>query len=263
MPFADVNGQHIYYEDTGGDGPVLAFSHGFAMDQDMFVEQVADLSSSYRCITWDMRDHGQSTSDGKEFTVWDCARDLEALLDQLGIREVGLVGFSFGGWLSNRLALARPDLVRGLAIVDSYERIEPPEQRESYQQIKQALLANGFDAAMTSMLRGFLFGADYDARVWIGKWRARPPALLARGYDAMFARDDINDRLGEITCPSIVLHGEGNPANGPEVPGELAERLGACEGLVIVPNSGHTSTLENPAFVNAQLRSFFERVFTG
>ena len=64
------------------------------------------------------------------------------------------------------------------------------------------------------------------------------PHLPAPGYDAMFGRNDINDRLGEITCPSIVLHGEHNPANGPEVSQELADRLGACDGLTIVPGSG-------------------------
>lgn len=259
MPFVDVNGQHVYYEDTGGTGPAIVFSHGFAMDQDMYAAQVAALRDTFRCITWDYRDHGQTRGDGGPYSVLDLADDLAALLATLGISRVGVVGFSMGGWVSTRLALAHPDLVAALAIVDSYERMESPEVAAGYAQIKSSLLEHGFNIDMVAMLRGFLFGPDYDASVWIGKWRARSPHLLAPGYDAMFGRDDINDRLGAIRCPSIVLHGEHNPANGPEVSQELADRLGACEGTRIVPGSGHTSTVERPEFVNETLLVFFQR----
>ena len=43
MPFADVNDQHIYFEDSGGRGPAVIFSHGFLMDHEMFAPQVAAL----------------------------------------------------------------------------------------------------------------------------------------------------------------------------------------------------------------------------
>jgi pimeloyl-ACP methyl ester carboxylesterase len=191
--------------------------------------------------------------------VNDLSADLAALLGHLGIARVGLVGFSMGGWVSTRLALARPDLVGAIAIVDSYERMETPEVAAGYAQIKASLLEHGFNREMIAMLRGFLFGADYDASIWVGKWRARSPHLIAPGYDAMFGRNDINDRLPDIKCPSIVLHGEHNPANGPDVSQELADRLGACEGMTIVPGSGHTSVVERPEFVNETLRSFFSR----
>ena len=51
MSFADVNGQHIYFEDTGGPGAAVIFSHGFLLDHEMFEPQVADLSDEFRCIT--------------------------------------------------------------------------------------------------------------------------------------------------------------------------------------------------------------------
>jgi pimeloyl-ACP methyl ester carboxylesterase len=58
MPVAKVNGQSINYTDTGGEGPVLIFSHGFFLDLTMFDAQVASLSASYRCIAWDERGFG-------------------------------------------------------------------------------------------------------------------------------------------------------------------------------------------------------------
>lgn len=51
MPYAHVNGQRLYYEDTGGDGPAIVFSHGLLMDGSMFAPQVQALRGAWRCIT--------------------------------------------------------------------------------------------------------------------------------------------------------------------------------------------------------------------
>lgn len=47
MPYAEVNGQRLFYEDTGGDGPPVAFSHGLFMDHTMFDPQVQALQDRY------------------------------------------------------------------------------------------------------------------------------------------------------------------------------------------------------------------------
>ena len=114
MPYADVNGQRICYEDSGGDGPPVIFSHGFLMDREMFAAQVAALSPEYRVVTWDERGFGETEFDGEPFTYWDSARDCLGLLDQLGIGEAVLGGMSQGGFLSLRAALLAPDRVRAL-----------------------------------------------------------------------------------------------------------------------------------------------------
>ena len=49
MPSAEVNGQRIYYEDTGGSGPPVIFSHGLFMDHEMFAPQVERFARSWRC----------------------------------------------------------------------------------------------------------------------------------------------------------------------------------------------------------------------
>ena len=77
MPFAQVNGQELYFEDTGGNGPAIVFSHGLLMDQSMFAPQVTALRSAYRCITWDERGHGRTAADTlSPFTYYDSADDL-------------------------------------------------------------------------------------------------------------------------------------------------------------------------------------------
>ena len=78
MPYAAVNDQGLYYEDTGGDGPVLVFSHGLLMDHSMFASQIAALSDRYRCIAWDERGHGRTASAEPlaPFSYYDSANAL-------------------------------------------------------------------------------------------------------------------------------------------------------------------------------------------
>jgi len=124
MSFADVNGQHIYFEDSGGDGTAVLFSHGFLMDHEMFEPQVAALAGEFRCITWDERGFRQ-TEATSDFTYWDSADDALALLTHLGIARAFLVGMSQGGFLSMRAALRAPERVRGLGLIDTQSGPEP------------------------------------------------------------------------------------------------------------------------------------------
>src|SRR2546428_5635420 len=123
MPFADVNGQHVYFEDSGGSGPPVVFSHGFLMDHEMFAPQVEELSDEFRCITWDERGFGQTPATAA-FTYWDLAADCLALLDHLGIEQAALAGMSQGGFLSLRAALTAPARVKALVLIDTEAGVE-------------------------------------------------------------------------------------------------------------------------------------------
>ena len=112
MAFAEINGQRIFYTDSGGDGPAVIFSHGFLMDHSMFDPQVAALAPEFRVITWDARGFGATEFDEKPFTYWDSAGDALALCDHLGIDRAVFAGMSQGGFLSLRAALLAPDRVR-------------------------------------------------------------------------------------------------------------------------------------------------------
>ena len=142
MSFADVNGQHIYFEDSGGDGPPVLFSHGFLMDHEMFEHQVAALSGEFRCITWDERGFGQTEAKAA-FTYWDSADDAVALLTHLGIDQAFFVGMSQGGFLSMRAALRSPERVRGLGLIDTQSGPEPEAARPVYDAMTDEWLANG------------------------------------------------------------------------------------------------------------------------
>jgi 3-oxoadipate enol-lactonase len=258
MSFADVNGQHIYFEDSGGDGAPVLFSHGFLMDHEMFVHQVAALSGEFRCITWDERGFGQTEATA-DFTYWDSADDALALLTHLGIERAFLVGMSQGGFLSMRAALRAPERVLGLGLIDTQSGPEPEAARPVYDAMTDEWLANGASDELAGAVASIILSPGNDLAPWIAKWQARPREFIRAPYRALVEREDISDRLPEITAPAIVFHGEADSAIPMERAEQLLAELPNCEDLVRIPGAGHASNLSHPDAVNGPLAAFLRK----
>jgi 3-oxoadipate enol-lactonase len=253
MPFADVNGQHIFFEDSGGNGPAVILSHGFLMDHEMFAAQVAALSE-FRCIAWDERGFGATAATGP-FTFWDSADDALALLAHLGVERAFFVGMSQGGFLSLRAALRAPDRVRGLALIDSQAGPEPPEVIPLYEAMTDEWVANGPSDELAETIAEIILGPA-DHAPWIAKWKARPKEFIREPFRTLAGRDDVSGRLTEITAPAIVFHGEADVAIPMEKAEQLQKELPNCETLVRIPGAGHAANVSHPEMVNGPLLKF-------
>jgi 3-oxoadipate enol-lactonase len=256
MPLLTTDAADLYFEDTGGDGAPVVLSHGLLMDHEMFEPQVAALRDEFRCITWDERGHGQTTTEGS-WTYWDSGRDLIILLDRLDIDRAFLVGMSQGGFLQMRAALLAPERVLGLAFIDSQAGPEDP----AMQPVHDAFVATwreGPDRGLAETVAGIILGpADHEP--WIEKWLARPPEDIVEPYRTLTTREDLHDRLREIACPSIVIHGTDDGAISMDKAERLCGELPGCEAIVRIPGAGHASNLSHPGIVNEALRDFFRR----
>jgi 3-oxoadipate enol-lactonase len=258
MPFVSANGQELYYEDTGGDGPPLVCSHGFLMDHRMFAPQVDELADVYRIITWDERGFGRTRHDGQPFTYWDSARDVFALLDHLGIERAVLVGMSQGGYLSLRAALLQPDRVRALALIDTQAPPETPEKIAEYRVMVETWVEHGYLEEIADVVAGLILGVPELEDEWRSRWRDidRPSLALASG--ALLDRDDISDRLPELAMPVLLLHGTEDSAIPVDRSREICAAVEDCRGLVEVEGARHAANLTHPHVVNPALRSFLE-----
>jgi pimeloyl-ACP methyl ester carboxylesterase len=256
MPFAEVNGQRIRFEDTGGAGAPVILSHGFLMDREMFAPQVDALSREFRVITWDERGFGETEFDGRPFTYWDSAQDCLSLLDHLGIEQAVLGGMSQGGFLSMRAALLAPERVRALVLIDTQSGVEDPERLPAYRQMQQTWLEHGPVDELAQTIANLIIGDPMLNEVWIAKWRQLPRESLKAPGDCLFDRDDITDRLGEIQSPAIVFHGTADQSIEIEKAEQLSEALPGCTGLVRVEGGPHASNLTHPEQVNGPLLEF-------
>ncbi|WP_411123975.1 alpha/beta fold hydrolase [Streptomyces sp. x-19] len=255
MPYATVNGQQLYFEDSGGDGPVVVFSHGNLMDRRMWAPQVEAVRGEFRCVVWDERLHGLSRDDGELYTYWESADDLLGLLDHLGVSRATLVGHSQGGFLSLRAALRAPERVRALVLVDTAAVAWPPAALAQMSGVSEAFRAGGPDM-VAPVLLDLLLGKPAIHEEWLRSWREQPRTRLADAVAVLMSVDDVSGRLGEITAPALIVHGERDQPVPLALGQMLRAQLPGALDMLVVPGAGHTPNLTHPEATNGPLTTF-------
>jgi len=262
MATVTVNGTPIRYEDSGGDGPVILFSHGFLMDHTMFDEQVAAFSGDYRCIRWDERGFGDTPANAA-FTYWDSADDAVAVLDECGVDQAIFVGMSQGGFLSIRAALAHPERVRALVLIDSCADVDDAETIEGYHGMLAGFTSGdpATQQAVAEGVSGLILGDETLAAEWIPKWIAHldKSDLMVAG-EALLSRDDVQSRASEITCPVAAIHGGDDQAITVDRAQIFVDAVADGRGLTVVDGAAHAPNMTHPKIVNEALASFFASI---
>lgn len=253
MQTAQINGTTIAYEDTGGKKPVVILSHGFLMDHSMFDAQVTALRDTHRVITWDERGFGGTKATG-DFSYWDSANDVLGLMDHLGITSAVLGGMSQGGFLSLRAALTAPERVEALILLDTQSGVEAPETVEPYNQLHAAWVEHGA-VAVQDIIAGIILGPG-EWPEWFAKWGAMEPDQFTAAFNCLMHRDDITDRLGEITCPALIVHGTADVAIPMEKAEVLRDRISGPTTLVPVEGGPHAANMTHPAETNRAIVQF-------
>lgn len=268
MPFAAVNGQQIFYTDTGaGTGagagqPVLVFSHGLLMDHSMFDPQVQALQDRYRCIAWDERGHGQTAQAGTcaPFSYYDSANDLAALLAHLGVQRAVLVGMSQGGYLSLRCALTHPHIVQALVLIDTQAAPEDPALLPHHMALVQRWAQSGLDDSMAATVESFILGEHWEgAAAWKTKWQQVDQANLIQCFTTLGQRDDISEKIRAIQVPALVIHGTHDRAIAPARAKAMAQALPHAQ-WVDVDGAGHAPNLTHPVPVNQAMQLFLQQL---
>jgi 3-oxoadipate enol-lactonase len=265
VPIAEVNGQRIHYTDSTGpaaDGAPLPLilAHGFLMDHRMFVHQVAAFGATRRVITWDERGFGWTEYDGKPFTYWDSANDCLALMDHLGIERAIVGGMSQGGFLSLRVALTAPERVAALVLLDTEAGAYGPEELAAFGPLRDGWLTYGPIDDIANVVAAIILGDEVESARWIAFWRTRPKELFEHSSACLFERDSVVDRLGEITCPALVVHGTADVAITMDKAEALAAGLSGAGPVVPIDGAAHAANLTHPGPVNAAMADFLARV---
>jgi pimeloyl-ACP methyl ester carboxylesterase len=261
MPLQEINGQWIYYEDTGGHLLPIVLAHGWLMDHEMFAPQLEALRSRYRMITWDARCHGQTETTDDPFTYWDLADDMTGLLDHLGITRAVICGMSQGGFVALRFALKHPERVAALILLGTQAGTEDPEKLPIFGSMVEVWATEGLNDEVAEMLAALNFGPEWPGReTWIAKWYQLPRSVLRPAFKALAGRDDIHDRLGEIKVPALVIHGDADAAIDLERAQRLSFQLANSQPLVTIAGGGHVCNLTHPELVNLVLQRYLAEI---
>lgn len=268
MPLADVNGIRFHHTDTGPppgrpDAPALVMGHGLLFSGWMFHPQVAALREDYRCITVDWRGQGETPPAGDLVADMDTLTDdLVSLLDHLGLDRVHYAGLSMGGFVGMRLAARHPERVRSLVLLDTSAGPEDPEKVARYRQLALVYRWLGM-GPVRKRVEPIMFGpttlASSRRAEVVDPWFATLRTVDRKGMRAAIGgvtdRDAVDGELGRIVAPTLVIVGEEDVAT----PVAKAEAIVAgIDGsrLEVVPDAGHSSTIEQPEVVTALVREF-------
>jgi pimeloyl-ACP methyl ester carboxylesterase len=266
MPYADVNGTSLYYEDTGpgSTGKTIAFSHGLLWGTELFAPQIAALRDRYRCIAWDHRGQGRSGPEYRHTIpmelVW---QDAIALLDELNVTQTHLAGLSMGGFVAMRIAARRPALVDKLGLLETSADPEPVVNVARYRLLSKVYRVVGgrpIANRVAPIMMGKSIIADQDRKAEVAGF----VKLMTRRRDVWKAVNGVIDRAGIaswelalIRAPTLVVVGDEDLAT----PLAKAEALvAAISGakLAVIPGAGHSSTVEQPAEVTLQIARFLD-----
>lgn len=263
MATATRNGMTLYYE-ASGSGPPIVLTHSFLCDGSLFERQTPALERTCRVINVDLRGHGRSGPSEAPFTVYDLVEDVEAVLDAEGAASAVWMGLSVGGFLSLRAALTRPERVRALVLVGTDAGAETGWKRLKYTVMKWGLRILG-PRFLVPAVMPIMFGRttrrsrrelyeDYYQRFLNVRVKS-----VCRGIDAITGRDDIVSRLGEINVPTLVVVGEEDEALPPWKARRIADGIPGAQ-LVVIPQAGHLSVIENPGPVTDAVTRFVSEV---
>ncbi|MGB3339638.1 MAG: alpha/beta hydrolase [Devosia sp.] len=118
-----VNGVELYYE-IHGEGSPLVMLHGGVNPSDMFGAPLAEMAKTHKVIAIHMRGHGFSTDSDEPWSSEQMADDVDALLGELGIDQIDIMGWSLGGGVAYQLAIRHPDRVGKLIVISMNIRNE-------------------------------------------------------------------------------------------------------------------------------------------
>lgn len=258
MPIRDGE---LYLDDRGAGHPLILL-HGGTLDHRMWDDQVGPfVRAGYRVIRYDARGHGQSSTPVENFAPHD---DLRQLMAGLEVSRASLVGLSYGARTAVDFSLAYPDAVEMMVLaspaVGGMQFADPATlavlQRQSD--------ATDADAYVEHFLQAWVDGpqrrADQvDPRV---RERCRQMALdVLKAHSSATGTAvaiEALDRLGELAAPVLVLVGDLDSSDIITVAGRI-EAEAQFAASAVIPGTGHTLAMEQPAAFNAAVLTFLER----
>lgn len=219
-----IDGLELAFE-VHGEGEPLLWVHGFMGAGADWRYLFPEPPAGYRVIAPDLRGHGASAVPGGAFTFRDCARDLAALLDHLGLARIKAIGLSGGGIALLHLATMRPGLIEAMTLISAPPSF-PPQARAQQRQFSLAALPE----AERALLRQRHTGGEVQLE-WL--------AATARGFaDSVGDVEFTPATLGTIAASTLIVFGDRDPLYPVSQAVELFTALPHAY-LWIIPNGGH------------------------
>ncbi len=255
------------YELTGpADAPVVVLIHGLGLNHSCWQWMVPALSDKYCVLSYDLFGHGDTVVPPQTPNLSLFSNQLRALLDHCDVENAMIAGFSLGGMIARRFAQDLPNRAQALIILHSPHKRSEAAQAAILKRVVQARAEGPGSTIEAALERWFTDGfriANPDmmdtVRGWVTGNRKEVYhtiyRVLANGIDEIVAPQP------PITCPTLVITGDEDFGNGPEMTQAIAAEIPGAQTLILT-GLRHMALAENPAAVNGPIRQFLDQLST-
>jgi pimeloyl-ACP methyl ester carboxylesterase len=263
----DLDGIEVHYIERGTGEPLILL-HGGLYDLRSWEPQIAEFSKKYRVISYSRRYSypNNNSPTAKYRPALTDAEDLRALIKKLGLKKVHLVGLSYGALTGLVFAVANPKMVASMALAEppAHQLVRDlPGGEQMYQDflnelgpMREAFRAGDDRRAIVSFSRNM--GRDFEklSPAAATTMLHNAPALKAINLSSEPAFPKIKKKdLRKLAVSTLMIKGERADRLHATVADEIARLIPQARS-VIVPNAGHATPRDNPAFFNAAVLEF-------
>jgi pimeloyl-ACP methyl ester carboxylesterase len=264
----------LFYEDSGSGRPIV-FVHEFSGDYRSWESQVRYFARRYRCVTFNARGYSPSAVPERleMYSQQRAVEDVRDVMDHLRIDKAHVVGLSMGGFAALHFGIHYPERALSVVVGGVGFGAEPDKKEQFRHEVE--LVAKRFEdegAKKFAPIYGSGPGREqYEIKdprgfqeflTQLGEHSTKGSALTLRGVQARRPSPfDLVPQLERMTVPALIIHGdEDRPCLAT---GVMLKRAIPSAGLMVLPKSGHTINLEEPALFNQALQDFFAQVESG
>lgn len=264
-----AGGMQVHYRVSGPeDAPAVILIHGTSASLHTWEPLRAELETDYRVIAYDQPGHGLTgPHPERDYSYEGMADGLDAIFAAEGVEEAVLIGNSMGGWVSWRDAIANPDRVKALVLVDA---AGIPSSFVERSNLGFRLMRHPIGRAASTRLtpRAAIENSLHGS---VSKHEVVDDAMVDRYWELLrypgnrqamadqFAneRADLSDRLSEVTVPTLVIFGDEDAIIHPSAADGFVERMPNARAI-LYEGVGHIPMEEIPADFSADVRVFLD-----
>ncbi|MEJ7647767.1 MAG: alpha/beta hydrolase [Nakamurella sp.] len=257
----------LHVEDTGGTGRPVVLIHGWPLSGRSWKDQIPALTAAgHRVITYDRRGFGESDKPLLGYGYDVLSEDLQAVLTQLDLRDVTLVGFSMGGGeVARYVSKFGKDRLHSVVfasavppyLLQTSGNPDGPLTKSAAAKMAAGLLANR-DTFFDGFTKEFF---SVDGRLTVTEAQrqealelsAQASKAAAMECMASFGTTDFREDLPRVTVPTLVIHGDGDATVPFEGSGKRTQEAIPHSTLVVLHGAPHGCNVSHADEFNAAL----------
>lgn len=250
----------ISYEIHGKGELTILLVHGWCIDQTYWASQVNALKSSYRVVTMDLPGFGKSGMNREEWTIETYGEDVSALINQLDLSNVVLVGHSMGGNVILEAA-TKNDQIIALIGIDNFKDVGSELTDEVQEQVDAFLqmLEDNFSEIAPAYAEGSLFHNSTDSLVKkrvMEDFASNNPQSAIGSLKALLVYGSKEQKLlSQIDQPLYLINSNASPTSSAGL-----DSTGVYYEVLEIDSTGHYPMLEKPEVFNSLLKEALGRI---